>query len=110
MNGIITIARNDLRAIVRDRGSLITLFVVPGFMTIFLGLATGGSNQAGTIDVVRPATADPLTAQFISLLRAEGGQQFIVCDLADPANQPQACNLDASLTDVRAAAEARVKA
>jgi len=110
MSGILTIALNDIRALVRDRGSLVSLFAVPVIMTIFLGLATSGSSQAGTIDIVRPTTADPLTMQFIQLLQTEGGQQFIVCDLAAVTPQPKSCALPTSISDPRALAETRVKA
>ncbi len=110
MSGILTIALNDIRALVRDRGSLVSLFAVPIIMTIFLGLAIGGSSQAGIIDVVRPANADPLTMQFISLLRTEGGQQFTVCDLAATTPQPDTCAMVTPPGDLRAAAEARVQA
>ncbi len=112
MNGIFNIALNDLKTVLRDRGSALTLFIVPIIMTVFLGLATtAGSSEAGTIDIVRPAQADALTTQFISLLRAEGGVQFTVCDLADAAAQPASCGLSdlKASGDLRALAEDRVK-
>ncbi len=112
MQGIITIARNDLSAVLRDPGLRISLFVVPIIMTIFLGLAnSGGATQAGTIDVVRADTSDAFSAKFVDLLRTEAGKRFTLCDLSSTDKQPADCNL-ADLkpgTDVRAAAEERIK-
>lgn len=112
MHGIITIARNDLSAVLKDPGLRISLFVVPIIMTIFLGLAnSGGAPQAGTIDVVRADPSDAFAVKFVDLLRTEAGKRFTVCDLSNADKQPADCNL-ADLkpgADLRAAAEERIK-
>lgn len=113
MREILIIALNDLRAQFRERGTLITMFAVPIAMTVFLGLAIGGSSASGPvlIDVVRNNPNDALSTQFVSLLRTEGGTAFAVCDLADAGKQPADCKLDKLVagTDLRAFAESRVK-
>jgi ABC-type multidrug transport system permease subunit len=70
-------------------------------MMIFLGSAITGAAPAGQIiDVIRPADpADDLAVDFVALLRAEGHKQvqgkdrYVICDLAQPAEQPAQCNL-----------------
>lgn len=111
MRDILNIALNDLRAVLRERSTLITIFVVPVAMTIFLGFAFGASSSVGVIDVLRPDAGDQLSTQFVELLRTESGKQLIVCDLVNLSAQPAECNLGdlKSGTDLRATAEDRVK-
>src|SRR5579859_3522221 len=112
MQSILTIALNDLKAVLRERGTRITLFAVPVIMTVFLGLALGGGSASIQMDVIRADPADPLAAKFVSLLRDEAGSQFIVCDLAAPSADQSGCNLSDlnSGTDLQTFANARVKA
>jgi ABC-2 type transport system permease protein len=101
MRGILNIARTQIRLQLSHRGALIMLFVVPLVMMVFIGGATGGfGGQTAVLDVVHTADpADPVAEKFISLLRADGKEQvagkeeFVVCDLAKPAEQPEACKL-----------------
>src|SRR5579872_3234483 len=97
MDAILTIALTQLRTQLRGRGALITLFVVPIVMTIFLGGAFGGSSAAQVVDVVRTPN-DDLASKFVDLLRAEGlkpagGTQYVICDLAVSSGQPAECKL-----------------
>lgn len=113
MRSILTIALTDLRALFRQPSTYLSVFAVPIGITIALGLVFGGgsSGPAGTIYVARPAHPatppgekganpgpDPLGAEFVDLLRAEAGSEYVVCDVEDPANQPSACNLSAADT------------
>jgi ABC-2 type transport system permease protein len=114
MREILIIALNDLRAQFRERGTLITMFVVPVIMTVFLGIAISGASAPSgpvPIDVIRTNPADPLAIKFVDLLRTEGGDAFVVCDLADPAKQSKACELDklTNDTNLRSFAESRLK-
>jgi ABC-type multidrug transport system permease subunit len=101
MRAIWNIALNQVRLQLSERGALITQFVVPIVMMIFLGSAITGAAPTGQIiDVIRPADpADDLAVDFVALLRAEGHQQvqgkdrYVICDLAQPAEQPAQCNL-----------------
>jgi ABC-type multidrug transport system permease subunit len=113
MRGILNIAFTQIRLQLSERGAILMLFIVPIIMMVFIGAATGGFNsQTGTLDVVRTVDpvdpADPVVEKFISLLRANGKEQvagkdkFVVCDLAKPAEQPEACKL----TDFKAGDDA----
>jgi len=101
MRQIIIIALNQLRITFSNRGALVTAFVVPVTMAIFLGAAFNDTGPAGQIiDVIHSADpADDLAATFVNLLRQQGKRQvqgkdrFIICDLTKPADQPADCKL-----------------
>ena len=114
MRNLLTIALTDLSILFRQRSVVLTTFLVPIGLTIALGFAFGGggSSVAGEIDVVRTDPNDALARQFVDLLRAESGTQYVVCDLSDPANQPTACGLDPNAlpagADLQALAQKRI--
>ena len=117
MFNVFFIALNDLRALLRERGTLIGLFAVPVAITIALGLvfSTTPGGIAGTIDVIRTDPADPLAQQFVALLRIEAGSTFVICDLRD-ATVSDACGIKAGdvpatadVTLLHVLAEARIK-
>jgi ABC-2 type transport system permease protein len=117
MNSIWIIALNDLRALFRERGTVISLFAVPIVITIALGLvfSTSAGGIAGTIDVIRDDAADPLAQQLVALLRVEAGATYVICDLRDPT-PPSDCALkvgdvsaNADAAALRALAETRIK-
>ncbi len=100
MRAVWDIALNQLRTQFRERGSLMFLIVVPVIMTVFLGAAVGGSAPSGqVIDVLRSDPADDLANKYVDMLRAEGKKQvqgkdrYVICDLAKPSEQPEACKL-----------------
>ncbi|MEP7290015.1 MAG: ABC transporter permease [Chloroflexota bacterium] len=115
MPAILTIAFNQVRSTLVERGSLISLIAVPLVMMIFLGSAVNGSAPTGEIyDVVRSHDPnDVLALQLVALLRADGEKQiqgkdrFIVCDLAQPADQPEPCKLSSLKSDDDLAAFAK---
>jgi ABC-2 type transport system permease protein len=86
MRNILTIALNDVRLTLQERGTLITLFVVPIAMMIVIGSATAGGTARLTLDVVNNADPqDPYVAEFIGLLNARQSDQFAVCLYGEPA-------------------------
>ncbi len=101
MRAIWDIALSQVRIQLSERGALITMFVVPVVMMFFLGSAISGGVPTGQIiDVIRPADpADDLAVDFVALLRADGKKQvqgkdrYVICDLAQPAEQPAQCNV-----------------
>src|SRR5579859_5683666 len=93
MRQILNIALNDLRITLRGRSTQLTLFIVPVIMTILIGSATAGGNFTAIIDVIRADPADKLASDFVAQLRAEGGSQLIVCDLASSNEQNAQCKL-----------------
>jgi len=116
MNAILKIAITQIKVQLRERGSVITLFVVPVIMVLFIGkFAVGGGSTMSVLDVVRSAEAKttsikPFSDEFVALLRQDVANQFYVCDLSDPGNQVAECKLKAaSDTDPAALAKQRLE-
>jgi ABC-2 type transport system permease protein len=109
MRRIWVIALNDLRASLRDRGTWINVFVLPIFMTILLATVSQSSSDGGRIDVLALDPADASTANFVGVLQRELGSTFTLCDLRQPAQAPNSCDLKAASGDLRALTETRVK-
>lgn len=100
MRAVWDIAFNQLRTQFSERETLMFLVVVPVIMSVFLGAASSGSGPSGqVIDVVRGAPGDELANKYVDMLRAEGKKQvqgqdrYVICDLAKPSEQPEACKL-----------------
>src|SRR6266849_10811044 len=92
MRQILNIALNDLRIMLRGRGTRLSLFIIPVIMTILIGAATGTTSSfTAVVDVIRSDPGDKLASDFVTQLRAEGGSQVVVCDLGAQAAQ---CKLD----------------
>jgi hypothetical protein len=115
MRAILNIAISHVQRSLRPRGTIISTFVVPAIMIIFLGNAIGSrSTDTQIYDVLRSAdTTDDLAVRFVDLFRAQGQQgtaRFIVCDLSAPADQPAQCQLSAAPTnsDLKALAASRM--
>lgn len=120
MRAILSIAFNQIRIQLSERGVLITAFVMPVIMMFFIGTFTGqGGWQTLVIDVVRLGDpAEPFANRFVELLRADGQQEvqpgrtrFIVCDLAAQGEQPAVCAFDPASadSDLRAFSRQRVE-
>ncbi len=115
MRNILTVAFTQIQVQLAERGTLITLFVVPIIMMIAIGTFSGqGGISTGRIDITHGG--DPLAQQFVLLLRQEGAKEvdsvrlFEVCDLSAPSLQSEACALDglAEAESAAAFATARV--
>lgn len=114
MQTVLTLAFNQIRRQLAERGSLITLFVVPIIMMIAIGSFNSGRPTTSVLDVAR--SDGPLADNFVSLLREEGQKQvagvslYVICDLSKPADQPAECKLnDADLgSDLAAAGKKRL--
>lgn len=121
MRAILDIALSQVQIQLSERGILITSVVMPIVMMIFIGVFTGQSGwDTPRLDVVRASAAeDPLAAQFVDILRANGQkeaapgkQTYSVCDLGDRAGLDAACapdELPASAAELAAAARQRVE-
>src|SRR5438128_10111874 len=104
MRQILNIALNDLRITLRGRSTQLSLFVIPVIMTLLVGSATGGGSFTAIVDVIRSDPGDKLSSDFIALLRAEGGSQIVVCDLATIGKENSQCKLS-SATDKKIPAD-----
>lgn len=111
MRDIINIALNDLRRTFADRSILINILVVPIIMTVVIGMVNGSSDSTRYyVDVLSDPSAGEYATGFVALLKQEGGDQFIVCDLRDPASAAEGCGLKdiAPDADLRKLAEDRI--
>src|SRR5262249_13198155 len=68
------------------------------------GSATAGGNFTAVVDILRTDPGDKLAADFVAQLRAEGGSQLIVCDLAAIDEQNAQCKISKG-TDKTTAAD-----
>ncbi len=110
MRHILTIARLDLRLLIKP-STVIATYVPLILITVVIGLLTGGSTSSTyLIDVVRADTTSPLAAGLWDALRAQGSTSFVFCDVAGK-DQADACALKDAVpgSDPRAFAEDRLK-
>lgn len=85
MRQTLTIALNDLRIFLVDRGNLISLLLVPIAMTLIIGFVSGGSTDSGP-ERVRVDLLDidqsELSREFTAALR-EANSALALCPLDD---------------------------
>ncbi|MBX3063533.1 MAG: ABC transporter permease [Anaerolineae bacterium] len=112
MRDIINIALNDLRRTFADRSIWINLLIVPIIMTVVIGMANGGGGGTTRyyVDVLSDPSAGDYAAGFMTLLKQEGGEQFIICDLRNAGSAAEGCGLSdiAADADLRKLAEDRI--
>jgi ABC-2 type transport system permease protein len=105
MRNILTIARTDLRIFFADRGNLISLFILPVVMTLFLGGAFSGGGPAHIFVDVLDADQSPHSQQLIAELR-DANPTLVIC----PADGAELCGLDPDTSLDLETAQARVRA
>lgn len=114
MRAILNIAITQFTSQLRQRGAILTSFVVPVLMVIGIGTFTQFRYSTAIFDVVRGD--DALADTFVRFLRADGKVQiqgadrFVLCDLARPTEQPPACQIRDLGSDLAAAAMQRMEA
>ena len=96
MRQTLTLALNDLRLFLVDRGNLIGLLLIPIVMTLVIGYVSGQSTSGGPervrVDVLDMDESE-FSAQLIQAIR-EANSALALCPLDDNAQDGGFCQLE----------------